>query len=235
MFRPKRALTSATIASSLASDSNSGKLSRPPQIPDGGRSSSSTAPLASCIASTVCARTGRSRTGRGVGSLSIVCVAARDTRVVDGACGAIRTAARANRRAQIHQPLRVCLDLIGRQKAFRALPELTLDLRAAGIALDAAMTRQHTPDVAVENRGALTKRKCGDRGGGRAADAGQLRELFDFARELSAMMRRRSVARSGANCALASNTPVPPSIAITDSIGADASARTSGKRATNRS
>ena len=211
MRRPKRAPTSATTASSLASTSNSGRLSRPPQIPDGGRSSSSTAPLASCIASSVCARTGRSRDGARSRQLVDRLSATRDARVVDGTCGAIWTAARANRCTQIHQALRVRLDLVGRQKAFRALPELTLDLRAAGIALNAAMTRQHTPDVAVENRGALAERECCDR---TPQSSGRCRAVARAVRpraEILRRVRRRSVARSDANCALASNTPAPPS------------------------
>src|SRR6185295_3912606 len=108
--------------------------------------------------------------------------------VADGADQAARRARDADRRAEIHQALRVRPDAALRQQRRRRLPQFALGTRLGEVAGEGEHAGEHALDVPVEDRGALAERERGDRRGGRAADAGQRRELFARARELGPVL-----------------------------------------------
>ena len=103
------------------------------------------------------------------------------------------------RRAEVHQRLRVRLDVACRQQRFRdastAAPRPSARRESLSIA---AMAREHALDVAVEDRAALAERERGDRRRRRAADARQRGERRRIARKLAAVLDRRS--RCAAAC-----------------------------------
>ena len=152
--------------------STSGRLHSPAQIPAPGRFSSRIVPARSST-STRTARDGRAFAGRGDGNVRDATLAPRDAVRRDGTLAAARRRPRAERRAEIHQRLRVGFDAARGQQRFRDRPQPRLDLRRAGKAVDAAMAREHALHVAVEDRGALAERERRDRRRGRAADARQ--------------------------------------------------------------
>src|SRR5690606_33134247 len=89
--------------------------------------------------------------------------AARDTRLLNGTSFAAGARARADHGAEVHEPLRVSLDLARRSKGFGELPQACLDGRRAGPAFDAEAAREHALHVAIENGRALAKSERGDR------------------------------------------------------------------------
>jgi len=98
------------------------------------------------------------------GELVHAAVPLRDALARERTGGATRVAG-AHGRAKIHQRLGVGFHVPVRQKALGAPPQVFFGSQVAG---------QHPPHVPVEDRGALAESEHRDRGGGRAADAGQL-------------------------------------------------------------
>src|SRR5688572_19749233 len=92
-----------------------------------------------------------------------------------------------NRCPQVHQTLRVCLNLVSGQQGFGALPEFPLNLWVARKAVYSVMTRQNAPDVTVQDRRALAEGECRNCGGSRTANAGKLRKPLDVAGECPAV------------------------------------------------
>ena len=95
--------------------------------------------------------------------------------------------ARADRGAEIHQPLRVGLDVAPGHERLGVAPQRRRDLGLAGEARDAAVAREHALDVAVEDRGAPAEREDGDRRRGRATDSRECREAVDILRKGAAV------------------------------------------------
>ena len=122
-----------------------------PRCRSAGRFSSRIVPARS-ISSTRTARCGSAFRGRGDGSSATRSVDARDAIARDRTLAAARRGSRADRRAEIHQRLRVGSMSVRRQQRLGDAPQLALDLRRAGIAFDAAMAREHALHVAVEDR-----------------------------------------------------------------------------------
>ena len=120
---------------------------------------------------------------------------ARDAARLDRTGAAIRYAL-AHRRAQIHQPLGVGLEIALWQQALGQRPKVFV--------VNPVTSRQHALDVAVEDRGALAERERGDRRRGGAPDAGQLGDGFCGSRE---SVRCRSPRRLCAGCARARSSP----------------------------
>ncbi len=115
-------------------------------------------------------------------------LAARDAAFGERAVRAQRIPARADGGADIHDRLRVHLDLLVRRALIRERPQL-FDRRALGeIAFDAEVARQHALHVAIENRESFVPAQRENRAGGGAADAGQARHLIEGARELAAKL-----------------------------------------------
>ena len=86
-----------------------------------------------------------------------------------------RFSARANRRPEIHHPLRIALDIAFRQRRFGQRPQRAL-VAGGGIApLDGETARQDALDIAVENRRPAAKSENGNGGGGGTADSRQAR------------------------------------------------------------
>ena len=86
----------------------------------------------------------------------------------------------------------------------------------AGIAVDAAMAREHALDVAVEDRAALAERERRDRRRRRAADARQRRERRRIARKRAAVIARRPPAPPRADDARAGSSRVRSSARARD-------------------
>ena len=116
---------------------------------------------------------------------------------------ATRPAARAESAAEIHQPLRVRIEIAARQQRLGERPERAFDSGQSGPAVDAAPAREHALHVAVEDRGAHAEREHRDRRGRRSTDAGQFRPSVGGLGEPPAEIvrddacRRMEVARAG--------------------------------------
>ncbi|SOZ15051.1 conserved hypothetical protein [Cupriavidus taiwanensis] len=123
----------------------------------------------------------RARLGRGQHAGQAV--AARDAiggqRARRGIGQAGGLAARAHRRAQIHQPLRIGDHVVGLPRAgrgqgqFRKLPHARFHRALARMAMDAEAAREHALDVAVQDWRAHPRAEGGDGRRGGAADARQ--------------------------------------------------------------
>ena len=178
----KRARQCATTSASTGA---SGRLHSPPQMPAAGRFSNRIVPARS-ITSTRTARCGSAFSRPRRRQLGDALLAARDAIARDGTVVAARRCSRADRRAEVHQRLRVALDVALGQQRVRDAPQSPSRPRRAGIAVDAAMAREHALHVAVEDRRARAERERGDRRRGRAPDARQRGERIDVARKLAA-------------------------------------------------
>ena len=208
--------SAATTASSVASASNSGRAQEP--TPDARRRAQlqQHRTVRPSIASTVADRVGRCfhrpRSRQPVDRL----LTSRNTAgIAPGMPGISDGCACTSSRPDPSVPVCTHQSAV-RQQALPRAATIALDLRAAGIAVDREVPRQHALDVAVENRGALVKGKRGNRSCGRAADARQPRQC-SARRETRRHGHRRSAARSAADCARASSNPARPSCAITAS------------------
>jgi len=95
--------------------------------------------------------------------------------------------AEAHRRAKVHQSLRVAANRSFREQRFGKRPEFAGDRGLSGKPLDAEAAREHTPDVAVQDRRMPAKGEHGDRRRSRSADAGQLRKRRRIAGETACM------------------------------------------------
>ena len=127
-----------------------------PRCRRGGRRSKRISPPRS-ISSTRSARCGSAFRGRGDGNASTRSVVNATQSSATGQAGACGLRARAHRRAEVHQRLRVGLDVARGQQRLGDVPHLRFDTGAAGEACDAAMPRQHALDVAVEDGAARAR------------------------------------------------------------------------------
>ncbi len=111
-----------------------------------------------------------------------------DAVVAERTAFALRTAAFADGGAEIHQTLRVGLNVSTRQQTLGKRPELVFHRLFTWPAVYAEDSRQHPLDIAVEDGAPFAEGKSGNRGGGGAADAGQRENRVDVARKVSAML-----------------------------------------------
>ena len=104
-----------------------------------------------------------------------------------GTGAAVRLAARAQARAQVHQALGPGHHLVMtgccRQQVLRQRPEPALLRQRGQVAVEGQQPRQHALDVAVEDRDPLAEAESRDRRCGRAANAGQGLQLLGAGRE----------------------------------------------------
>ena len=139
-----------------ATSSSSVDLGQAPQpAPDAERADASRAGSspARSISSTRTARCGSALRGRGAGSSATRSVAARDAIRGDRTLAAARRACACTpSRRDPSAPACTRSMSVARQQRFGDRPQRRLDLRRAGIALDAAMAREHALHVAVEDR-----------------------------------------------------------------------------------
>src|SRR4029453_5044078 len=89
---------------------------------------------------------------------------------------------------EIHQRLRVRLDVLVGKQRFGATPERALDLGVARKTGDPGVSPQDAFDVAGQDRATGAEGKRGDRRGGRAADARQVSDCDGIARENTAVL-----------------------------------------------
>ena len=171
----------SSVATSVPS-SRSGGVQRPPQIPDGGRCSSSRRPQRSSINQRRAQRTGfgvfalASREFR-LGSVGRCLASARQRTGL-----AVGLAARAEGRAQVHDCLRVVGCSAFRGVFFRQRPELLCDSGITGITGDGVNPGEYPFNVAVEDGcpAALADRRNG--ASCASPDAGQRAQGFDAER-----------------------------------------------------
>ena len=155
--------------------------------------------------------------GRGEGNVSDAILDARDAIARDGTVVAARRAARADRRAEVHQRLRVRSRRRVRGSSESATRHSSpSDLRRARIARDAAMPREHALHVAVEDRGAGAERERGDRRRRRAADAAAAWRASRRRAETRRRARRQSPSRPHAGDARGGSSRVRSSARARD-------------------
>jgi hypothetical protein len=141
-------------ASAAVSSSNCGGDHSPPQMPDAGRRSSSTASDASSPVSAI-SRIGLPRLARAPlfepRQLGLTSLARSDALGAHRTKRASRPSASANSRSQIHDGLRVGGHVLAGCARLRLRPQRVEHRRGRGIARDPENSRQHALGVAVEN------------------------------------------------------------------------------------
>ena len=115
------------------------------------------------------------------------CAGAAPTRY--GALVAARGLRRADYFAEFHESLVPIAGRFDREKALRALTELSPSGWLAQIAANCAEPREDAGNVAVKHGERHIIRNAQNCGGGVVADAGQSERVFEAARKLSVMMR----------------------------------------------
>ena len=157
-------------------------------MPLAGRRSSSTRPSGARTTRTATRRCARSafRSRRGysawVPALSSGAVGRQR------AHGTSRPRTCTDRRAEIHDRLRVVGDALARRVGVGVPPELVRDGRQPGPTSDGVITREHAFDVAVQDRPALAVSLREDRARRGAADAGQRVQIVERRGQLAAVL-----------------------------------------------
>ena len=101
---------------------------------------------------------------------------------------AARAAAGAQRGAEIHHRLGVMVDALLRGEALGHLPQLSGDLRLAGLTVLGNVAGQHALDVAVKDRFAQVQADAGDGARRGTATARSLGELVAICGEHAALL-----------------------------------------------
>ncbi|KAG1085141.1 hypothetical protein G6F40_014275 [Rhizopus arrhizus] len=132
---------------------------------------------------------GQRLAGLGRGQFGSAAFAARNAVVVQRADHAGRFRAAADGRAQVHLRLGVVGHASGwdlRHMCLGDRPQLLLDGRQAGEAVDAVVAAEYALDVAVEDCERVVPGLAEDRASGAAADAGQRVQCIEIARQVAA-------------------------------------------------
>jgi len=124
---------------------------------------------------------------RGAGQLGLSAGAICDARGRERAEQAARRGRRAQRRAELHEPL---IEIArGRDERTGTFPQRALTSGRLDVVLDAGDTSEHARDVAVDERRAFTERDRRDRTCGVRPDAGNLAQFARALRQLAVPLR----------------------------------------------